>query len=78
MMDADLVELLPGIRFILARFELLLRSLALGPELEPVMADLLRNARILTPILRAWSDSPSLAELGFSCPPMSLDRLSRN
>jgi hypothetical protein len=78
MTDAELAEALPGIRFILARLELLLRSLALGPELDPVMADLLRTARILTPILRAWSDPPSLSELGFSCPPMSLDHLSRN
>jgi len=41
-----------------------MRSLRLGPELPPVIEDLMRAARVLTPMLAAWS-VPSLGDLGF-------------
>lgn len=64
MTDRDLVDLFPAIRFLLSRPELLMRSLRLGPELPPVIEDLMRAARVLTPMLAAWS-VPSLGDLGF-------------
>ena len=65
MTDRELAEAMDGVRFVLSSLELVLRSLDKGPDVGAVIEDLVRAARILTPIIRTCPP-PSLAELGFS------------
>jgi hypothetical protein len=59
MTDADLAMVLPGLCFVCGNQELLLRSLAQGPDLREVIEDLMRAAYLYTVILEAWpQDAP--------------------
>ena len=59
-----------------ARPSLLLRSLALGSA-EAALADVVRTARVLVPILESWP-VPELREAGFENLPVVVDPLLLN
>ena len=54
MTDADLAQVRPGLCFVCADRELLMRSLSRGPDLRDAPADLIRAAWVYMIVLAAW------------------------